>query len=75
MSADAAMAISWFFTTGWRFLTSFNIPGTQFTPLQGIFMIAFVDIIVKVIRAFISRGSSGRAVRPPSGSTTGKYGS
>lgn len=50
---DFFMAASWFFQTGWAFLTSFNLPGVNFTPAEALFMAAIVPIALRFIRSFI----------------------
>lgn len=67
---DFATAAKWYFDTAWAFLTSFNIPGTNFTPFAALFFGAFVVLIIGFIRSIVARisgsGHGGsRASSPP----------
>lgn len=50
---DFAVAAKWLFDVGWSFLTCFNIPGTNFTPLAALFFSGFVVLVVGFIRSVI----------------------
>lgn len=67
---DFLLATEFFFNTGWAFLTSFNLPGVNFTPLQALFGAACIIVSVKFLRSVIGRlsgggHSSGRGVNSP----------
>lgn len=66
---DFATAVKWYFDTAWAFLTSFNIPGTNFTPFAALFFGAFFVLIVGFIRSVVARasgsGSGGRRASSP----------
>ena len=48
-----------FFNTGWTFLTSFNLPGVNFTPFAAICFSAFFTVVLKFIKNLIGRGGGG----------------
>lgn len=67
---DFLMAARFFFNTGWAFLTSFNLPGVNFTPLQALFGASFVVVSIKFLRSVVGHLSggghrSGRGVSSP----------
>lgn len=67
---DFMLAAQFYLNTGWAFLTSFNLPGVNFTPLAALFFAAFFAVIWKLIRNVVGRlagGShrSGRSVSSP----------
>lgn len=66
---DFATGAKWYFDIAWAFLTSFNIPGTNFTPFAALFFAAFLVLIVDFIRNIISRaagsGHGSKVSAPP----------
>lgn len=73
---DFATAAKWYFDTAWAFLTSFNIPGTNFTPFAALFFAAFVVMIGGFIRSVVARASGsghggGKVSSPPPKNSSG----
>lgn len=66
--SDFLQGASWYFQTGWAFLTSFNLPGTNFTPAAALFMAAFVPIMIRFIRSMIG------LISPRSGGSSSGHG-
>lgn len=67
---DFFQAVAFLFNTGWIFMTSFNLPGVNFTPLAALFFVAFFVVVWKFLRSVVGRivGSnyrSGRGVSSP----------
>ena len=56
---DFLLATRFFFNTGWAFLTSFNLPGVNFTPLEALFGASFVVVSIKFLRSVVGRLSGG----------------
>lgn len=56
---DFLLAAEFYLNTGWAFLTSFNLPGVNFTPLAALFFASFFVVIVKFIRNVVGRLSGG----------------
>lgn len=46
---------TWYFQTGWTFLTAYNLPGVNFTPAAALFFAAFLPLSLKFIRSVIGR--------------------
>lgn len=56
---DFFLAAQFLFNTGWAFMTSFNLPGVNFTPLAALFFVAFVAVTYKFLRNVVGRISGG----------------
>lgn len=61
---DFATAAKWLFDVGWSFLTCFNIPGTNFTPMAVLFFSGFVIIVLGFIRSVIGNLSPSIPLSP-----------
>lgn len=53
--SDFMLAAQFFFNSGWAFLTSFNLPGVNFTPLAALFFSAFFILVFRFIRNVVGR--------------------
>lgn len=49
--SEALMVAQFLINSGYAFLTSFNIPGTNFTPLLALFMSSFIILVIKFVRS------------------------
>ena len=67
---DFFQAVAFLFNTAWVFLTSFNLPGVNFTPLAALFFAAFVPVVLKFVKTLIGRG--GGIVRAVNNSANAK---
>lgn len=56
---DFLLAAQFYLNTGWAFLTSFNLPGVNFTPLAALFFSAFFIMVWKMIRNVVGRITGG----------------
>lgn len=56
---DFLQGAQFLFNTGWQFLTAFNLPGVNFTPLAALFFASFVAVVWKFIRSVVGRFVGG----------------
>lgn len=57
MTSNFLTAISWWFQTAWRFLTSVYLPGTNVTPAAMLLFAAAAVIGIKFIRRLLDTGN------------------
>lgn len=55
MSSDALLVIQCIFQTIWSLFTSFQIPGTQTTPLEWAIFCLVVVFVIRFVKRFISQ--------------------
>lgn len=59
MTQNAFTIISFWFTQGWRFLTSFYIPGTNVTPAGMLFFLLFIRLAISFVRRLTELDNGG----------------
>lgn len=67
--SDALMVAQFIINSGYAFLTSFNIPGTSFTPLLALFLSSFLIVLIKFVRSLTKLNPSRTMPSSPPKST------
>lgn len=63
---DALEVVKFYLDLGYAAFTSFNFPGTNFTPLAALLMSAFVVVFIRFIKDLTkSNRTHGGVSRPP----------